>query len=136
MNTKEQVERLMNEVLPFAEQMLAAHGEFHPFGGYLTPKIEVVHVGVRPIRGNATAIGRLNNLIDYMRGEKDKNAAIAIAVVTNVSLSESGKGDAIRVFLEHVDGYCAEVFFGYEVKSSAIRLLDTTAQQGENLFWS
>src|SRR5437016_5989234 len=42
---KEEVEKLMNEVLPFAQKMLAAHGEFFPYGGYIDSKGKTVFTG-------------------------------------------------------------------------------------------
>jgi len=35
----------MNELLPFAERMLAQFGEFHPFGGKMLSDGSIVHVG-------------------------------------------------------------------------------------------
>lgn len=46
MNGKRDAEMLMRELLSFAKQMLDEHGEFHPFGGYMKPSGEIVHVGV------------------------------------------------------------------------------------------
>lgn len=34
----------MNEVLPFAQQMLERHGEFIPYGGAMKPNGEIVSV--------------------------------------------------------------------------------------------
>ena len=137
MDAKAQVEALMNEVLPFAERMLAEHGEFHPFGGYLDPARRVVHAGARPKVKNATAARRHEMLIEAFKEVAKQKKAIAFAVVANVSLSDpTGDGhDAIKVFLEHVNGYCAEVFFRYEVRDGAIEITDTLAQQGEKTFW-
>src|SRR5437899_25574 len=44
MNSKKDCEKLMNSVLPLAERMLRDYGEFHPYGGYMKPNGEVVHV--------------------------------------------------------------------------------------------
>src|SRR5437588_831558 len=42
---KEDCEKLMNSLLPFAEKMLREHGEFHPFGGAMKPDGDIVHHG-------------------------------------------------------------------------------------------
>ena len=38
---------------------------------------------------------------------------VALIIVTDVKLprDDSSKGDAIKFFLEHQEGYCAEVYF-------------------------
>src|SRR5438034_1717468 len=41
---KSQCEELLNVVLPFAEKMLAAHGEFYPFGASMTLDGQIVQV--------------------------------------------------------------------------------------------
>jgi hypothetical protein len=40
----EEVEDLMNELIPFAQNMLTEYGEFFPFGGVVTSKGEIVHI--------------------------------------------------------------------------------------------
>ena len=37
----------MNEVLPVAKEMLLEHGEFYPYGGYINPDGDVVHIGAK-----------------------------------------------------------------------------------------
>jgi hypothetical protein len=41
MTPKEEVERLMNEGIPFAQKMLTEHGEFYPFGVVMTTTGEI-----------------------------------------------------------------------------------------------
>jgi hypothetical protein len=42
----EDLNQLMRELLPFAKQMLAEHGEFLPFGGYVDVGGGITHVGL------------------------------------------------------------------------------------------
>jgi len=138
MDAKIQVEGLMNELLPFAEKMITEHGGFHPFGGYLKPSAEVVHVGVQPDGEYTSATGRVEMLIDSFKQLAAQEKAIAFAIATDVTLpnEDGSKGDAIRLFLEHRTGYCAEVFFRYERRGGAVEITDTTAQQGDPIFFS
>ena len=46
MTAKVLVEELMNSLLPVAQQMLAEHREFYPYGGYMDRDGRITHVGV------------------------------------------------------------------------------------------
>jgi hypothetical protein len=139
MSQKVEVEKLMNELLAFAEKMLGKYGEFHPFGGYTNVSGRITHVGVDPssLSRNATAEDRENVLTDSLISIVRREEPCAVAMVTNVSLkANEGSVDAIRVFLEHELGYCADVFLVYELDSGAVRIVNTTAQQGEPRFFN
>lgn len=137
-NVKAQTEMLMNELLPFAEKMLDEHGGFHPFGGYLNLSAEVVHVGVQPGTANASAKEKEAMLVASFKRLAEQGAAIAFAITTDVTLpyGDGSKGDAIKLFLEHREGYCAEVFFRYEKKADGrVEITDTIAQKGDPVFF-
>lgn len=138
MDVKRQTETLMNELVAFAEKMLGTHGEFHPFGGYLDKESNVVHVGVRAGEEGTSPQARVDALTDSFASVVQENGALAFGIVTNVSLSEDGENvDAIRVFLEHSSGYCADVFFHYKMMNDqAVRITKTTAQQGVPMLFS
>ena len=42
--SKAEVEEIMNELLPFGQQMIEKQGEFIPFGGAMKPDGEIVYV--------------------------------------------------------------------------------------------
>lgn len=120
----------MGELVEFAEKMLRSHGEFHPFGGYLSATEEVVHVGLSPEVNWTSDRHRAEALSESLRALVQQKRPIVLGVVTNVSLpNEGGSSDAIRVFLEHRSGYCADVFFHYRL-AGGVTMADVTAQQG------
>ena len=45
MGPKEECEKLMDVLLPFALQMLERYGEFYPFGGMITRDGKIVQIG-------------------------------------------------------------------------------------------
>ena len=119
MNAKEDAERLMNEVVPFAKRMLEDHGEFSPYGAYIKPRGEIVHVGAND---KDTEHPKSKDLLYVLRDSFSAMAkvgeCIATAMVSNVVVdlpSTHSKSDAIQVCLEHSDGYSAEVFSPYAV---------------------
>lgn len=138
MTGKKQVEALMNELLSFGETMLREHGEFHPFGGYLKASGAVVHVGVESSSDNGTPQKKVDALVGSFRQLAAQGKAIAFGIATDVELSrdDGSKVDALKFVLEHQYGYCAEVFFRYEIGAEGdVEITDTIAQQGEPLFF-
>lgn len=134
-NAKKQAEILMGELVEFAEKMLRSHGEFHPFGGYLSEMEEVVHVGLSLEVNWISDRDRAEELSKSLRALVQQKQPLALGVVTNVSLpSDGGSSEAIRVFLEHRSGYCADVFFHYRLEG-AVTMTDVTAQQGVPRFF-
>jgi hypothetical protein len=128
---KKQTEVLMNDLLGFAEKMLGSYGEFHPFGGYLSGQEDIVQVGLSSDRDWENAQQRADALTDALRSIAAEKSPVALGIVTNVSMpSEGHTSDAIRVFLEHRSGYCADVFFYYQVVEGRVSIANVTAQQG------
>lgn len=135
MSAKQESEKLMNEMLPFAEKMLREYGEFHPFGGYMKPNGEIVHVGAEDVD---TAFPTAKDLIYILRHSFQEKARAeqckATAIVFNIAvkLPESNdKSDAVQICLDHVDGYSVEVFFPYRIVDGELVYAKTFAQKGE-----
>jgi hypothetical protein len=61
---------------------------------------------------------------------------IAILAVVRVTPPETDKKvDAIHVNLEHINGYCVEVFFPYETEDQRVTLGTPFAQKGQRLIF-
>jgi hypothetical protein len=133
MNGKRDAEKLMGELFAFAEKMLKEYGEFHPFGGYLKKSGEMVHVGVE----GGSAKEKVGSLESSFRKLANEDCVRVFGIVTDIALplDNQSKGDAVKIFLEHRDGYCAEVFFRYQL-GDVLKVTDTIAQQGERLIFS
>jgi hypothetical protein len=135
MNAKKESEKLMNDVLPLAERMLREYGEFYPYGGYLKPSGEIVHVGAND---EDTEYPKSKDLLYVLRDSFSAMAKAgeckATAIVFDVRIDlpvTHKKSDAIQVSLEHADGYSAEVFFPYEIGEDRRVTYGTTfAQEG------
>lgn len=136
MNFKQETEKLINAILPFAEQMLRQYGEFYPYGGYMTPHGEIVDVGAKDSNASHP---KSQDLIDILRASfremAKANRCKAVAIVFDVAVTpphSNRKSDAIQVSVEHRDGYSAEVFFPYHIINNEIVYDATFAQQGEH----
>lgn len=134
MTPKEQVEGLLGDLLEFAGKMLVEHGEFHPFGGYLASSNDIVHMGVQMEGGGE--IDRMRLLHSTL--QQRRGCAIAFGVVSNVWLPQSAEVgfDAVKVFLEHRDGYCTDVFCPYDLsRSDPLIVSGISAQRGDSVFF-
>jgi hypothetical protein len=139
MSPKQEAEHLMNELLPVAEQMLRQHGEFFPYGGYMKPDGEIVHVGAkdpateRPKSKALIAIMQ-NSFQELVRNKQCKAVALVFDVFVLLPKSNR-KSDAIQVCVDHVENYSAEVFFPYKMANHEVIFGEVFAQRGEHLFF-
>ena len=130
---KADCEALMNSVLPFAEQMLTAYGEFFPFGGAMRGDGQLVSVA--GYDGNehppSTDVIRLlkDGFIDAARHGRYKATALVYDV--RVTLPSGDKSDAIAVSLNHRDSYSIIVMFPYRIDNGKLILGAAFAQKGE-----
>ena len=125
---------LMNAVLPVAEKMLRQFGEFYPYGGCMRSDGTIVHIGAADSDTDHPKSKDLIYLLKTSLREMAKsNRCKAAAIVFDVAvvLPDSGlRGDAIKVCVEHADGYAVEVFFPYRLIDGEIVYGETYAQQG------
>jgi hypothetical protein len=137
MNGKQDCETLMNAVLPVAERMLREFGEFYPYGGYMKPSGEIVHVGAEDEDADRP---KSKDLLYLLRQSFSAMAAAgdckATAIVFDVRVDLPGtqkKGDSIQICLEHADCYSAEVFVPYEIGEGGRVIYGVTfAQEGKH----
>ncbi|HEY2462319.1 MAG TPA: hypothetical protein VGI16_16035 [Candidatus Acidoferrum sp.] len=136
MNGKEDCEKLLDALLPLAEEMLREYGEFYPYGGYMTLSGEIVHVGAKDEDTNHP---KSKDLLHVLRDSFSEMARAggckATAVVFDVHVNSpetAAKNDAIQVSLEHVEGYCVEVFFPYEIAGNVLNYGATYANETEH----
>lgn len=115
---KAEAEALLNEVLPFAEQMLGNYGEFLPYAGAVRPSGEVVSISGYDGREHPPSKDVIDLLVHGLREGAAAGEYLATALVYDVRVtppSASEPTDAIAAELEHRDGYTVTVFFPYEL---------------------
>jgi hypothetical protein len=130
---KAESEKLMQEAIPFAENLLRKHGEFFPYGNALDPSGVVVHVAGYDGRERPPSADVMNLLKKgFVQGAKEgKFKATAMVYDVRVTLPSSGlKSDAIAVALDHRDNYSVVVFFVYEIKNGSLAMGEVFAREG------
>ena len=113
---REDLNNLLSSCIPFAQQMLAKHGTFSPFGATMSPSGEISFAaGYDDTRGiDAQEIIRLT--LDGFRAGAASGDCQAVALCVDVRVDApdgSGKTDAIRVTLEENGGEALNVFMPY-----------------------
>jgi hypothetical protein len=108
-SAQDDLDGLLNTVLPLAEHLLGKHGEFFPFGASVSSQSETSLTVVDPGLGERPASDAvLAGLVDGARA--NATAWRAVAFVAHVRANGS---DAVRVELEHQDGVALVVLLPY-----------------------
>src|SRR5688572_9874907 len=110
------LDALLNQVLPFAQQMLAKKGDLQPFGGVMKLNGEVALTAVQEPANPDTAAA-VDSLTSGFKELARQKTVRAVAVCFDSMATPPGgslKVDAICVQLEHVSGENAIVFLPYE----------------------
>jgi len=127
-------EALLNSVLPFAVEMLSAHGEFFPFGQAMRSDGQIVaatsYAGEdHPKSNDSIALIRQGFVAAARNGDY---RATAIAYAVGIRLPPDGAAsDAVAVSLDHRNGYTVVVYVPYKFEGGAVTLGTTLAEEGE-----
>jgi hypothetical protein len=104
------LDRLLNTVLAFADEMLRRHGEFYPYGAAITRDGEEQVFAADPGEETPNPSEVLTSLVTGMSAESTELRAAAL-----VSDVTSGRSDAVMVHLEHADSLAITVLLPYRV---------------------
>ena len=131
---KTDCEALLNFALPFAEQMLAAHGEFFPFAAAMRPGGQIVSIAgyngtERPPSADLIALMKAGFVASARNGEYKATAIVYDALVKPPSGDE--KSDAMAVALDHRDTYSITGFFPYNISGGKLTVSPPFALKGE-----
>ncbi len=128
-------EELVNAVLPHAEQMLSAHGEFLPFGGAMTSDGAIAQLGVGEVHRDSSIEAVVEELKDQLRSGAGTNTYRATALVFPIQAQLPGADDdteAVAIALDHQENYSVILIIPYLLSDGAVEFGDAVAQQGEH----
>lgn len=97
---QDDLDGLLNAVLPFAEQTLAKYGEMFPFGAAVSSGGQVEMMAADPRQGDQPPSTEILDLL-YQSARESAGTRRAVAFVADVRIEG---GDAIRIELEHSEG--------------------------------
>ncbi len=120
-DAQDEVETLVNTLVPFARRMLERYGSFVPFGASVDAGGEI-----KLVAADAEAVGPEPSAADAARLIESGLRVAAIAgeirasgICTDVRIdSPEGPVEAISVALEHIDRDPLRVLVSYEVTAS------------------
>jgi hypothetical protein len=131
---QDDLDGLLDTVVPAAQQLLEKYGEFFPFGAAVTGDGETRLLADHPDRTeHPTSADVLTALVDGVRGQRDDLRAVAIC--SDARLADS---DAIRVDLEHREGAAMAVLLPYKHKlfGQGYEYAELQASSAGRRFWS
>jgi hypothetical protein len=132
--TQADLDGLLNDVLPFAQQQLAKRGAFFPFGATVLAEGEVRLKAADPVSRARPDPGQLlEALYEGAGSELDQLRAVAFAADVKV-----GRGDAVRVELEHREGVSLMVVVPYtrSRENGSVRYGRLRADAVPRRFWT
>ena len=117
---EQELEQLLNAVIPLAQRMLARHGQFYPFAAAVRQDGKLTFI---PNRDKKQPPPR-QSLADRLREELIMGAsngeyrATGLCQDVSVNLSGAmGKSDAVLITIEHLNGRAMDVFLPYEAEA-------------------
>ncbi|TDJ19256.1 MAG: hypothetical protein E2O65_04560 [Gammaproteobacteria bacterium] len=130
-----EAEELVSAVLPHAEGMLIAHGEFFPFGSAVTLDGEITQLAVDEEHQDSSIEDVIEALKGKLRNGADTNTYRATALVFPIQAQLPGAEDeteAVAIALDHQANYSVVLIIPYVLLDGAVEFGEAVAQQGED----
>jgi len=129
----DEIQELLNFLLPYAERMLTQHGEFYPYAAALGSDGELSAVGT-DLDDDSPDVGEV--LLALHQGLRDQAAEGEIrasGIAADVTLTDPDSGettDAVQVELDHADADAVDIFVPYETEDEGIKFGELVAAEG------
>lgn len=130
---REEIEQLLNYLLPFAEQMLSQHGEFYPYAATMDAGGEVQAVSAagdeRPDVGDV-----LLALHAELREQAAQGSIRASGIAADVTLTDPDSGeemDAVQLELDHAEADAVDVYVPYTNGDEGVEFGELVAASGQ-----
>jgi hypothetical protein len=130
-----EAEELVNAVLPHAEGMLIAHGQFFPFGGAVTLDGDIAQLAVGEEHREDSMEDVVEALKVKLRSGADTNTYRATALVFPIQAQLPDADDeteAVAIALDHQANYSVVLIIPYVLSDGAVEFGEAVAQQGED----
>ena len=130
----DEIQEILNFLLPYAERMLNEHGEFYPYAAALDSDGELNAVDAEVHDDDSPDVGEvLLALHEGLRERAAEGAIRATGIAADVTLTDPDSGDttdAIQVELDHAEADAVDVFVPYETESDGIKFGELVAAEG------
>ena len=127
------VEQLVNALLPQAEGMLIAHGQFFPFAGALTLEGQLAQLAVGEEHRHSSVEVVVEALEGMLRDAAENFRATALAFPVEAELpGERADSDAVAIALDHRTDYSVVLIIPYALSEGGVHFGEAVAQRGEH----
>jgi hypothetical protein len=129
----EEIQELLNFLLPQAERMLNEHGEFYPYAAALDADGEMSAVPADIETDDPDVGDVLVALHNGLREQAAEGSIRASAIAADVTLTDPDSGettDAVQVELDHADGDPVDIYVPYETEPTGVKFGELVAAQG------
>ena len=130
---RQEIEQLLNYLLPFAEQMLSKDGEFYPYAAMMDTGGEVQAVSAAG--DEQPDVGELLLTLHAELRERAAEGAIrASGIASDVTLTDPDSGtvtDAVQLELDHAETEAVDVYVPYEADTDGVKFGELVAAAGQ-----
>jgi hypothetical protein len=129
----EEIQELLNFLLPFAERMLTEHGEFYPYAVTMATDGEVSAVAAEAGDEEPDVSDLLVELHVLLRERAADGAIRASGIAADVTLTDPDSGDttdAVQVELDHAEGDAVDIYVPYESAGDGVKFGELVAAEG------
>ena len=129
---REEIQELLNYLLPFAEEQLSRDGEFHPYAAMVAADGELR--SVTAATGEQPEVADLLvALHDELRAQAADGSIRASGIAADVTLTDPDSGettDAVQIELDHADGDAVDVYVPYETAADGVKFGEPVSAGG------
>lgn len=131
---QDDLDRLLNAVLPFAEQALSKYGEMFPFGAAVLADGQVELLAGDPGSGDQPSS---QDVLDTLYAGARQSSATRRAVAFAADVKANGS-DAVRIELEHREGTAIVVLLPYSRSrfKKAVTFGQMSGGTGQRQLWT
>lgn len=135
----EEIQKLLDYLLPFAEQMLTRDGEFYPYAAAVDTAGSIEAVGPAVETDDPDVSDILVALHADLREQAAEGVIRASGIAADVTLTDPDSGettDAVQVELDHAEGDAVDVYVPYEREDEGVKFGELVAAEGREPVFS
>jgi hypothetical protein len=138
-DAKEEIEELLNYLLPFAEERLTKDGEFYPYAALVSADGELRSVSAAAGEEEPEVADLLIALHEELRAQAADGSIRASGIAADVTLTDPDSGettDAVQLELDHANAEPVDVYVPYETAADGVRFGPPVSAKGREPVFS
>jgi hypothetical protein len=135
----DEIQELVNFLLPHAERMLSEHGEFYPYAAAVDSAGSIEPLGPAVESDDPDVSDILVALHADLREQAAEGTIRASGIAADVTLTDPDSGettDAVQIELDHAEGDAVDVYVPYEREGDGVKFGELVAAEGREPVFS